>query len=278
MKAPIVCACLASLVVSQPVSAEEVLARFDLSDQTAKGEQQVEGPNGPPATQTVLTIENPGIDSSLYALRGQIRHQGVEGQAYLEMWSQFPGKQRYFSRTLAGAGPMSGVSGDSAWRAIVVPFANEPGGPPPERIELNVVLPAAGQVWLGSFELVQFAPGEDPLAAASNAWFDPTTGGLVGGLVGSALGLLGGLIGLLLWLGRSRGLAMGLLVGMLLVGVAALGVGLAAVLSGQPYAVFYPFLLLGGLGLVLAGLGLAVGRRRYQSLELARMQARDMPA
>ncbi len=278
MKAWTMGICLVAVCITADARAERHLAEFDWADHAPGGELLVENPGGQPLSKTVLTIDAPGIDASTYALRGRVRHAGVEGRAFLEMWSLFPGGGRFFSRTLGLQGPMGAMSGDGDWRTIVVPFVNEPGKPPPERLVLNVVLPGAGQVWLGTFELVQFEPGEDPLAASGGVWFGPSRGGLVGAVGGTGLGLVCGLIGLLIGLGRARRVAMGLLGVVLLVGLGALGVGLLAVVREQPFQVFYPFLLLGGLGSVLAVIGFFLGRFRFRALEFARMRAKDLAA
>ena len=56
----------------------------------------------------------------------------------------------------------------------------------------------------------------------------------------------------------------------------ALAAGVAAWSASQPYAVYYPLLLVGLLGTVIP-LGLRPSlKRRYQDLELRRMQAMDL--
>jgi hypothetical protein len=58
-------------------------------------------------------------------------------------------------------------------------------------------------------------------------------------------------------------------------GIAALVLGVGALAVGQPYAVYYPLIVLGTIG---ASLGFALPRslsRRYEELELRRMQALD---
>jgi hypothetical protein len=94
-------------------------------------------------------------------------------------------------------------------------------------------------------------------------------------LAGSALGILGAAIGWLGAIGRGRGFVFGTLKAFAWLGVAAVIVGLGALAAGQPYAVYYPLLLLGGIG---AALGFTLPRsmsRRYEELELRRMQALD---
>jgi len=54
--------------------------------------------------------------------------------------------------------------------------------------------------------------------------------------------------------------------------------GLVALGLGQPYAVYYPLLLFGGILTVVCGGLLPVIRRRYAEIELRRMTAMDLGA
>ena len=109
----------------------------------------------------------------------------------------------------------------------------------------------------------------------SSAWWSDRTGGIIGGIMGATLGLLGALVGLLASLGKGRRLVMTALVIIIAVGVVWIGTALVALWRTQPYGVYYP-LLLGGLlaTLIPAGL-LPIIRRRYEALELRRMNALD---
>lgn len=226
-----------------------------------------------PTTYSVLTIEKPGVTRARYAIRGRLRTEGVEGKGYLEMWNHFGG-DKSFSRNLVEEGPMRHLGGSSDWREFVLPFVNKEGEPAPDRLELNVVLPGKGTVWLGPLELIHF----DSLGGASGssgAWWSDRTAGLVFGGLGGVIGILGGLIGTLCSLGRGRGFVMGLLWAMLLFGAVSLLAGIFALTQGQPYAVVYPLLLLGIIEVLVAGLLIPVAKRRYQSLELRKMSAMD---
>ncbi len=236
---------------------------------------KVENAQGQPRTETVLTLEGPGISSARYAIRGQVRYDGVEGEGYLEMWNHFPDGSRYFSRTLGAAGPMKSLKGSSDWRPFVLPFYNKEGGPAPAKLVLNVVLPGRGTVYLGPLRLVQFGPGEDPLGTVGQWWSDQR-GGLVGGILGIMLGGMGGLIGWLAAAGKARRLVLGMLKAMLAIGVAALLLGGFALIRSQPYAVYYPLLLVGFISSVVPGVLLRNVQKRYEELELRRMRAMDV--
>ena len=226
------------------------------------------------ATVRVLTVERPGVTAKTYALLGQVRCEGVEGEGYLEMWSHFPGGGRYFTRTLGQSGPMARLSGTSAWRPVVLPFYMQADTPAPEKLVVNVVLPGRGVVWLGPLRLAEYGPGEDPLAAAG-AWWSDRAGGWIGGLGGAVIGCIGGLVGVLGGMGRARRLVQAVMALMVAAGLAGVIGGVAALATGQPYGVWYPLLLGGGISAAVFGALLPVARMRYRRQELRRMQAMD---
>jgi hypothetical protein len=246
------------------------------ADGVAPFERLVIG-NGPePRTVTLLDLRDPGLTGLRYALRGQVRYDGVEGKGYLEMWSEIPGRGRFFSRTLESAGPMGAIEGTSGWRPMRLSF-DATGAAPPSRLTVNLVLPGRGTVELGPLALVQYADSEDA-TAAPGAWWGPRAAGLAGGIAGSVIGSMGALIGILASRGRGRVLAVGLLKLMMAVGAVALAVGAVALVRSQPYEVFYPLLLEGVVCLGLPLFLLPVVRRRYADIERRRMAAQDLGA
>jgi len=143
--------------------------------------------SGTGGTFPLVAIDEPAIAGDGYALTGRVRYQGVAGVGFLEMWSVFPDGGRYFSRTLANDGPQARISGDSGWRDFELPFFLE-GSERPVRLELDLVLPGTGRVWVGPLELT--SPG-----ATSSAWWSDRTGGLIGGIAGSLIGITGAIVG-----------------------------------------------------------------------------------
>ncbi len=234
---------------------------------------QVTNPDGSPRVVPLFVIEQPGIGGPVYALRGEVRGENVEGQAYLEMWNFFPRGGAYFSRTLAPAGPMASLRGTFAFRAFVLPFTAE-SGMQPEKLAVNVAFPGRGTVTLGPLRLVELGPGDDPLLP-SGAWLTSRQIGLVGGIGGGFLGLMGALVGILASRGEARSLVLAVLRGMLAVGIASLAALAVGWWSGQPSAVLFLFFLVGVIcSAVPAGL-LGTVRRKYEELELRRMKALD---
>jgi hypothetical protein len=226
-----------------------------------------------PARFHLVTIDRPAITSARYAVRGQVRYERVAAGSYLEMFN-YIGDGSYFSRTLGDGGPMGQLSGTSGWRDFVLPFNNREGGLPPQKLEINLVLTGAGTVDIGPLQLVQLGKDEG-MAGGASGWWSDRQAGLVGGLVGSMLGVLGAVIGALGSTGRAKNFVLRTLRLLAVAGLGALVAGVAALTLGQPYAVFYPLLLIGSIS---AAVGFALPRvllKRYQELELRRMQALD---
>lgn len=226
-----------------------------------------------PVTLPLLTIEHPGIRTERYALRGRVKYERVAAGGYLEMWSHLP-EGSFFSRSLGQSGPMQHLQGSSGWRPFVLPFFNRPGGASPQKLTFNLVLAGAGSVEIGPVELVQFAPDENPLGGSS-AWWSGRDAGILGGIAGAALGILSAVIGWLGSAGRAKGFVLNTLKAVRWAGIGVLVLGVVAFLAGQPYEVYYSLVLLGGIS---AALGFLLPRslsKRYEDLELRRMQALD---
>jgi hypothetical protein len=272
--------------------AEEILREISWSELSRKGEirsgeilvpgdetpfehLKMENCSAQGATFTVCVLEAPGVTQSRYAVRGTVSYRGVEGEGYLEMWSVFPDGGEYFSRTTAPSGPLKSLTGDSDWRPFVLPFFITEGEQRPERLVVNVVLPGDGVVVLSPLRLIQYAPHEDPLAQEGQ-WWGESTGGLVGGVLGSALGCLGGLIGWLGSKGRARRFVLGALTVLMILGIVSLVLGGVALFRSQPYAVYYPLVLLGIIATLAPSITLPLARKRYLELELRKMKAMDV--
>ncbi len=225
-------------------------------------------------TIEVLRIPDPGITAERYALVGQVRCEDVQGRGYLEMLSRSEDGNESFSRTLAGSGPQAALRDTTDWRRFVLPFQLGPEDNAPSLIRFNVVLPATGVVELGPVQLMQYAGLAGP-TTPTGAWWSDQSAGLFGGLAGTGIGVLGALIGILASCGRGRSVVVSICGLMIIGGVVTLAAGVFALLRTQPYAVYYPLLLGGVLCTILPAALLPTIRRRYQELELRRMNAMD---
>ncbi len=235
--------------------------------------------SGQPIAWPLATIPNPSVTGRVYMLRGKVRYEnvfenpalGVAGTGFAELWNYFPDGSHFFTRTLGISGSMGKLAGTSPWREISLPFAKG-NYPSPTKLELNVILPGNGVVELTDLELYD---NVGSLWGFTGAWWDDRTAGLVGGGAGTLLGILGAIGGTLVGLGRGRRVVTALLIALIPLGVVMFVTGLIAVALGQPYAVYYPLLFLGGMSAVFGAGGLVIAKHAYQQHELRRMQALD---
>ncbi len=112
------------------------------------------------------------------------------------------------------------------------------------------------------------------------AWWSEAVGIYVGAFGGAGVGVVcgtyGAVAGVLAQKGQARRAVLGFHVGMLVAAVLTLLGSIIAVIAGQPYHVFYPLLLLGGIpSFVLGGL-LRPMRQRYVAAEQRRLEAEEI--
>lgn len=226
---------------------------------------------GQKVTGLLLELDSPGITSIYYELRGHVQYDNVEGVGYLEMWSDFGGGERYFSRSMSASGPQQSLSGTSSARPFVLPFRSNRGRYP-QKLTLNVVLPGAGTVKVSGMKLVQL-----PAPPQFASWWNERTAGWVGGIMGAGIGILGGLIGLLNSWQKSRRAAMVMTKVATAISIAMLIGGIGALVMRQPYHVWYPMMLCGVIGTLVLGGGIFIIRRQMAELELRKMSAMDAP-
>ncbi len=247
-----------------------------------------------PKTVTVAVIDEPGIEASRYRVAGWVKHEDVAPGSYLELWSTFADGSRFFTRTLSASGPMRNLGGSRDWRALTLPFQSNEKTGPPKRLEVNVVFAGPGTVHLSPLRIEEYEAAPQVAAVSSSAapsggdsstadmpsnsgaWWDNRTGIWIGALGGTGLGLLGALMGTLGGVGVGRRFVLTIAVLAATGGAIALIAGFAALGLGQPYLVYYPLLLLGGVAAVVNGSLVPVIRRRYAEIELRRMSAMDL--
>lgn len=238
---------------------------------TADGEiRHVSNSTGQRLVEKLLELPSPPIQDTTYAVTGLVQYEDVEGEGYLEMTSHFGPREAYFSRTLAASGPMKALQGSSPWREFHLPFHRNPDTPPPDRLVIQVVLPGNGSVMLSALKLVE----GDPLSQGS-AWLTPQQANWLGGVLGSLVGITGALIGILAGFGRARAFNLILIDALLVCGVVLAVAGGIVWGMGQPFHVYYPLLLTGGIVIFVLGLNRGTTRKAYEARELRRMQAVD---
>jgi hypothetical protein len=223
------------------------------------------------ATRQLVVIEDPGIQKERYVVRGRIRYEGVEGDGYLEMWSDF-NEGSYFTRTLAPAGPMQKITGSSDWRDFGLLFDSSGAKAPPSRLTINLVLPGKGEVSLSAMTLSELEANEWPMGSRGMG----SIAGWWGGLAGAALGICGGLLSWLGSRGRAKRFVLTGLRALIALGVVALALGLLSLGRGLSYEIYYPLLLIGAIAVIAPASALPSLKRRYEEMELRRMRALDV--
>jgi hypothetical protein len=216
----------------------------------------------------LIAIDTPDLGRTGFAVRGRVRYTDVAGSGYLEMWSVFADGGRYFSRTLGTDGPMAVLTGTSDWRPFELPFFLE-GAAPPNRLEVNVVIPASGTIEIGPLEVVRFPE------AGGGAWLPDRAVGVIGAALGSTIGLLGALVGVLVSRNRGRRFVLPAMSAATVLGIALIVASLVAIPAGQPPGVVFLLLVPGAILAAAFGASLPRVRRAYADAELRRMRALD---
>ena len=119
------------------------------------------------------------------------------------------------------------------------------------------------------------------LMLMTDAWWSGESAGMIGGILGSGLGILGGVIGSLVGVLAPRGVGRSFVLGgiflVILTCVLSLITGLfALLLAGQPWHVWYPLVLVGGIGIVVFGCLFPVVTRLYRHAEQRQLEASAM--
>lgn len=108
-------------------------------------------------------------------------------------------------------------------------------------------------------------------------WFSHETAALIGAIGGSATGLFGGLFGTVAGICVPRGTKKKTVYGMAVLlattGTTALVAGLTALVAGQPYAVWYPLVLCGGILTFSMSWAIPLVQHGYRQADLRRLEA-----
>jgi hypothetical protein len=87
---------------------------------------------------------------------------------------------------------------------------------------------------------------------------------------------LGVTAGLLARRGKGKAVVMALLAIIIGIGLLCLGAGIVAAIQGQPYAVYYPLLLIGFISVVVGGVNAPALARVYRQAEARRVGAEEV--
>jgi predicted benzoate:H+ symporter BenE len=110
----------------------------------------------------------------------------------------------------------------------------------------------------------------------ADVWWTGETAGWIGAIGGTAIGLVGGAIGcmgVLVHRGKAKRIVLSLMCSVIIVCLGILALGIVALTLAQPYAVWYPCLLLGLLGTCIPGGLFPVILARYRHAEQRLLEA-----
>jgi len=108
-------------------------------------------------------------------------------------------------------------------------------------------------------------------------WFDPNRYAWIPGTVyGLAAGYMGAMVGFLVPKGRGRGFILKAWYTLWAVALALLAVGVAAIVAGQPWGVWFALLLPGVVGTLVIGANTFVILKSYHVVEQRRLAAKDL--
>ena len=102
-----------------------------------------------PTTVRLYETGNIDIENARLIYRAKLRTEGIEGQVYIEMWCDFPGKGEFFSRAL-----QSPLSGTNDWSSQETTFFLKKGETP-DNVKLNLVINGEGTVWIDDIRLLK---------------------------------------------------------------------------------------------------------------------------
>lgn len=111
-------------------------------------------------------------------------------------------------------------------------------------------------------------------------WWTATQGTLVGALGGASIGIvlgsLGAVVGVLAARGKLRSWAVTMIVAFTFAGALTLLAGAVALGLGQPYHVYYPLLLLGGIVAIVCGANIVGVRNAVRSCQQRKLAAAEL--
>jgi hypothetical protein len=157
------------------------------------------------------------------------------------------------------------ISGTSNWKPYAIALDHTASEDLPGQLELKLSLPGNGTVYLRPIKL---------LGVIGN-WWSPQQVALIGGIGGSVIGCFGALLGCLAGMGKARSFVLTTMKIFIALGILLTIAGFAAVVSSQPYAVWYALLLPGVILTLVFSLTLPSIQRRYDELEIRRMTSVD---
>lgn len=102
-----------------------------------------------PTVVRLFEVGDIDLENARLIYQARIRTENIEGEVFLEMYCNFPGKGEFFSRGLQS--PVSGTMDWSTQETIF--FLNK--GENPDNVKLNLVINGKGTAWIDDIHILQ---------------------------------------------------------------------------------------------------------------------------
>ncbi len=161
-----------------------------------------------------------------------------------------------------------GFQGTSNWELHQFAVDQSESEGTPTRLILQLTLPGHGTVYIRPIKIL----------GVTDSWWPAKQGGMIGGTVGifgGLVGCFGGLLGCLAGFGKARKFVLMTTKIFIALGMLLTITGIVAIACGQPFFVWYVFLLPGVMLTLIFSLNFPLIQRRYDDLEIRRMASID---
>ena len=283
---------------SPPQESQKVLRDYDWKDlarqQTLPGEVistngssilKIEITNDTPQDFLLLKISDPGVIKKAYFLLCEAKHENVSitnNYDYGTFADRLNRVIRPISLGVECSLPPAVLGGDGRiiyakaigrygdkiagfWTSSQFELARDSLEGLPTQLEVHLFTQRRGTVYLRPIRLW----------GVVGSWWSPQQIGLIGGIGGSVIGCFGALLGLLASKGKARSFVLTTMKIFIALGILLTIAGFVAVVSSQPYAVWFALLLPGVILTLVFSLNLPSIQRRYDELEIRRMTSID---
>ena len=222
---------------------------------------RVSNSNEDPVSVILAELPLQGLSDTRLSYEAQVSSEDLTAPTYLEMWGVL-GDNAYFSRALDDR-----FTGTQSERFTSTPFFLKP-----ENV-LDVVRLGLRFEGTGTVTIRDVTLRKRNLVGGAG---DETVAGIAGSLFGIGSGIWACVVGLLAWKGMGRNGVLGVTLGLMAASLIALAAGFALWTQGSAWAIWYPVVLLGLIGLINFGAAYFVLRWWYGKTEARRMAAMDM--
>jgi hypothetical protein len=218
---------------------------------------------------SLLTISDSKLIAKAYFIVCEIKYENVFGNnpSFLKLSCHLspavPGSE---GRTISAERDSPSIYvGSKDWTRclFVIPRDNLEGLP--TELKLQFIFQGQGTIYIRPPRLI----------GTVGNWWMPEQAGKIGGIGGSVIGCFGALLGLLASIGKARTFVLATMKIFIALGILLTIAGFVAVVSSQPYAVWYALLLPGVILTLVFSLTLPSIQRRYDELEIRRMTSVD---